>query len=125
MALTRRAALKGIVATTVGTLTGAGAYGVAFERHRIGVTTATLPVSGLAPAHDGIRIGLITDVNHSAMVSADDVTAAVDLLAAAAPDLIVLGGDYVTWGDRPTGPVANRSPDSGPVWHLGDPRQPR
>jgi len=107
MALTRRAALKGIVATTVGTLTGAGAYGVAFERHRIGVTNTTLPVSGLARAHDGIRIGLITDVHHSAMVSADDVTAAVDLLAAATPDLIVLGGDYVTRGDRAyVGPVA-------------------
>jgi len=107
MALTRRAALKGIAATAVGTLTGAGAYGVAFERHRIGVTNATLPVSGLAPAHDGIRIGLITDVHHSAMVSADDVRAAVDLLAGAVPDLIVLGGDYVTRGDRAyVGPVA-------------------
>ena len=100
MALTRRAALKGIVATAVGTLTGASAYGVGFERHRIGVTEAALPVSGLALAHDGLRVGLITDVHHSAMVSAADVTAAVDLLRTAAPDLIVLGGDYVTWGDR-------------------------
>ena len=54
--LTRRAALKGVVATTVGAVTGAGAYGVGYERHHIGITEATLPVSGLAagarrPAH--------------------------------------------------------------------------
>ena len=107
MALTRRAALKGMVATAVGTLTGAGAYGVAYERHQLGTTEATLPVSGLAPALDGLRIGLVTDIHHSAMVPADDVRAAVDRIGAARPDLIVLGGDYVTWGDRTyVGPVA-------------------
>jgi predicted MPP superfamily phosphohydrolase len=40
-------------------------------------------------------------------VSADDVSRAVELLAAAKPDLTVLGGDYVTFGDRKfVGPVA-------------------
>jgi len=107
MALTRRAALKGIAATAVGTLSGAGAYGVGIERHRIGITEAILPVSGLDPVHDGIRIGLITDVHHSAMVSAEDVATAVATLTTAAPDVIVLGGDYVTRGDRTyVGPVA-------------------
>jgi uncharacterized protein len=107
MLLTRRAALKGVVATTVGAVTGASAYGVAYERHHIGTTEATLPVSGLAPALDGLRIGFVTDIHHSAMVPADDVRAAVALVSAARPDLIVLGGDYVTWGDRDyVGPVA-------------------
>src|ERR1051326_7474514 len=41
------------------------------------------------------------------MVPADDVRRAVDLVSAARPDLIILGGDYVTWGDRTyVGPVA-------------------
>ncbi len=107
MLLTRRAALKGVVATTVGAVTGASAYGVAYERHHIGTTEVTLPVSGLAPALNGLRIGFVTDIHHSAMVPADDVRAAVDLVSAARPDLIVLGGDYVTWGDRDyVGPVA-------------------
>ena len=107
MLLTRRAALKGVVATTVGAITGASAYGVVYERHRIGTTEAMLPVSGLAPALDGLRIGFVTDIHHSAMVPTDDVRAAVDLVSAARPDLIVLGGDYVTWGDRAyVGPVA-------------------
>ncbi len=107
MRLTRRAAIKGAVATTIGAVTGAGAYGVGYERHHLGVTAADLPVSGLAPALDGLRIGLITDIHHSQFVSADDVQRAVDLVNAARPDLIVLGGDYVTWGAREyVGPVA-------------------
>ena len=107
MPLTRRAAIKGMVATAVGAFTGAGAYGVAYERHHVGLTEATLPVSGLPPALDGLRIGLMTDIHHSAMVPAEDVQAAIDLITGAHPDLIVLGGDYVTWGDRAyVGPVA-------------------
>jgi predicted MPP superfamily phosphohydrolase len=100
MVVNRRAALKGLVATTVGAVTGAGAYGAAYERHHIGTTDATLPVSGLPPALDGLRIGFLTDVHHSPMVPAADIRVAVEMLAAARPDLIVLGGDYVTWGDR-------------------------
>ncbi len=57
-------------------------------------------MSGLPPALDGLRIGLITDVHHSSTVSAEDVTRAVEILAAARTDLIVLGGDYVTYGNR-------------------------
>src|SRR5688572_2008170 len=106
--LTRRAALKGVWATTVGALTGAGTYGVAYERHRIGLTEATIPVSGLAPGLDGLRIALITDIHHSPTVPAADVSAAVALATSARPDLIVLGGDYVTWGERRyVGPVAD------------------
>ena len=100
MLITRRAALKGALATAVGGLTGAVSYGVAYERHRVGVTEATLPVSGLPPALDGLRIALLTDIHHSAIVPADDVTRAVELTLSTNPDLIVLGGDYVTFGDR-------------------------
>jgi uncharacterized protein len=107
MLLSRRAAIKGVVVTTIGAATGATSYGYAYERHHIGVTQASLPVSGLAPELDGLRVGLITDVHHSKMVPADDVTRAVNLLLAQQPDMIVLGGDYVTFGDRAfVGPVA-------------------
>ena len=71
------------------------------------LTSATLPVSGLPPALDGLRISLITDIHHSRLVSADDVIQALELAMSARPDLIVLGGDYVTFGDRAfVGPVA-------------------
>jgi predicted MPP superfamily phosphohydrolase len=61
----------------------------------------------LPPALDGLRISLITDVHHSRIVPADDVMQAIELAMSARPDLIVLGGDYVTFGDRAfVGPVA-------------------
>jgi predicted MPP superfamily phosphohydrolase len=104
---TRREALRAIGATSVGLAVGPLAYGVVYERHRLVRVDEEIPVSGLPSALDGLRVGLITDVHHSATVSADDVSHAVDLLRAASPDLIVLGGDYVTYGnDAYVEPVA-------------------
>lgn len=100
MGVSRRAALKGLLATGVGTLTGLGAYGYGYERHRLELVRSTLPVSGLPAALAGLTIGLITDLHHSRTVSRRDVERAVATINAASPDLIVLGGDYVTWGDR-------------------------
>jgi predicted MPP superfamily phosphohydrolase len=100
MALTRRAAIKTMVAGTVGAVTGTGAYGYLYERHHLGVTQSTLPVARLARALDGLRIGLMTDIHRSRLVGHDDIAVAVDALMRERPDLIVLGGDYVTWGDR-------------------------
>jgi uncharacterized protein len=100
MPITRRAVLKGALAGAIGACTGAATYGIADERHRVGVTEAALPVSGLPEALDGVRIALLTDVHHSHLVPADDVARAVSLVQSAHVDLIVLGGDYVTYGDR-------------------------
>src|SRR5262245_7498449 len=100
MRLTRRAALKSVLAGTMGLVGGTGAYGVVYERHRLGVTEATLPVAGLPAALNGVRIALLTDIHHSALVGAEDIRAAVDLTLSLRPDLIVLGGDYVSFADR-------------------------
>jgi predicted MPP superfamily phosphohydrolase len=108
MPLTRRAALKGVLAGAVGVVGGTAAYGIGYERHRLGVTEASLPVYGLPSPLDGIRIALLTDIHHSALVGAEDVRAAVDLTLSLKPDLIVLGGDYVSFADRKfVGPVAD------------------
>lgn len=81
-------------------MSGVGAYGVAYERHRINRITRDIAVRGLPPALNGVRIGMITDVHHSAVVSSDDVERAVSLLTDSAPDIVVLGGDYVSFFDR-------------------------
>jgi hypothetical protein len=98
--VSRRAALNTLMAGGVGTVVGGGAYGLAYSRHNIQVVRTAIPVSGLNPALDGLRVGLITDLHHSEMVPAQDVVRAASLMRAERPDLIVLGGDYVTWGDR-------------------------
>ena len=100
MNISRRGALRALVASGVGLGTGTIAYGVVYERHRTARVALDLPVVGLPATLDGLRIGLITDIHHSATVSADDVTRAVTLMREASPDLVVLGGDYVTFGDR-------------------------
>ena len=100
MGVTRRDFLRSATAISVGALAGVGAYGVAYERHQIERIVRDVSVRGLPPALDGLRIGMITDVHHSAVVPADDVTRAVTLLKEAAPDIVVLGGDYVSFFDR-------------------------
>ncbi|HEY2152349.1 MAG TPA: metallophosphoesterase [Vicinamibacterales bacterium] len=107
MAVTRRAVLKTMVAAGVGGVAGTGAYGFFYGRHEFSITRAALPVAGLPTALAGLRVGLITDVHRSLFVSHDDVAHAVAALNAEKPDLIVLGGDYVTYGDRQyVGPAA-------------------
>src|SRR4029078_8364454 len=101
--VTRRALIKGLVTTGVGAVTGTAAYGFLYARHQLEVTRATGGVAGLPPALTGLRIGLLTDIHRSRWVSHDDVNDAVTMLMAERPDLIVLGGDYVTWGDRQHG----------------------
>lgn len=55
-----------------------------------------LHVAGLDPAHDGLRVGQLTDIHIGANTPDGRVIAAVDALNSARPDLIVLTGDYVT-----------------------------
>jgi uncharacterized protein len=96
----RRDVLKGITAAGIGAFTGSLAHGYFYERYEIELTRATLPVSGLADALAGLRIGLLTDLHRSDTVSHEMIDRAVRLVMAEAPDVIILGGDYVTWGDR-------------------------
>jgi uncharacterized protein len=96
-----------MVAAGVGVAVGPVAYGAAYERHQLVRIEQDVPVMGLPPAVDGLRVGLLTDVHHSATVTPEAVSRAVEVLRAAAPDVIVLGGDYVTFGNRTyVGPVA-------------------
>lgn len=98
--MTRRDFLRSATAISVGALGGVGAYGVAYERHQINRIVRDVNVRGLPPALDGLRIGMITDVHYSSVVPADDVNRAVRLLNEAAPDIVVMGGDYVSFFDR-------------------------
>jgi len=100
MGITRRAVLQAFAATAAGTIAGAGAYGYFDERRHFVVTRPEVRVAGLSRALDGLRIGFLTDVHCSRWMSQDDVRQAALLLRDEHPDLIVLGGDYVTWGDR-------------------------
>jgi hypothetical protein len=92
--------LQGLAAIGVGTATGAFAHGYLYERHQVEVTHETLDFPGLSPALQGLRIGFISDIHRSQTVPHELIDTAVRLVLTEQPDLIVLGGDYVTWGDR-------------------------
>lgn len=98
--LSRRGILRALAAAGIGLVAGGGAHGYLYERHRVGVTHAALPVSGLPAALDGLRIALLTDFHLTGDSAAQDIRRAIDLAHAETPDLIVLGGDYVTQQDR-------------------------
>lgn len=98
--LTRREVLRALLVAGVGAGAGAGAYGYLYERYRLGVTRASLPVSGLPEALAGLRVALVTDLHHSGTVPRELVESAVRIAQQERPDLVVLGGDYITWGER-------------------------
>jgi predicted MPP superfamily phosphohydrolase len=100
MAMSRRAALKVLAGTATAAIGATSGYGVVYGRHALEVTRATVPVMNLPPPLSGLRIGLLTDVHRSRWVTHDDVISAVAALMNERPDVIVLGGDYVTFGDR-------------------------
>ena len=103
----RREFARQLVAGATGLVAGSIVHGYANERHQIGVTRTTLAVSGLPDAFVGLRVALLTDLHLSPLVEADAIERAVTMTLAERPDLIVLGGDYVTWGhDHFIGPVA-------------------
>jgi predicted MPP superfamily phosphohydrolase len=54
-------------------------------------------VEGLDPRHDGVRIAQLSDIHVGTLTPASHIRAAIAAANAAAPDLIVLTGDYVCW----------------------------
>ena len=105
--MSRRSWFRTVLATGAGVAAGTAAYGTLYERHALALSSADMPIHGLPDALSGLRIGLLTDIHRSQWVSHDDVRHAVEVLLAARPDLVVLGGDYVTWSDRRyVGPAA-------------------
>jgi uncharacterized protein len=99
--------LRGAAAAGIGALAGGVTHGYLYDRHHIELTRETLRVSGLPAALSGLRIGFLSDLHRSQTVSHELIARAVDMAMAERPDLIVLGGDYVTWGDRRyVGPAA-------------------
>src|SRR4029453_3432334 len=124
--LRRRDLLKGCAAVGIGAMTGGASYGFMYERHHLEITRPTLEVSGGSEGLAGLPVGCITDIHRSRTVSHALIARAVQLLMAERPDLIVLGGDYVTWGNRDfVQPAADAlvglSAPSGVVGVLGNP----
>jgi len=64
----------------------------------------TVPVSGLDPAHDGLRIAHLSDLHVGVLTPHGFIRNAVELIQAEKPDLVVMTGDFVCYSQRFVGP---------------------
>ena len=60
----------------------------------------SIPVPAGAEGLEGLRIGFVTDTHVGPFITAMDLQRAVDLVASENPDLILLGGDYISESPR-------------------------
>lgn len=86
---------------------GAAARGWTSRRSSFDTTTLELRLP-IDPAHDGVRVAQLSDVHVGLATPRERVRAAVEAINAAAVDLVVLTGDYVTNSGRPVPRVAEQ-----------------
>ena len=75
---------------------GGPAYGFFLEAHWLRLRRVRVSLPGLPSHLDGFRLALLTDLHRSDLVAQEQIGRAVDLALRAEPDLVLLGGDYVT-----------------------------
>lgn len=98
MRVSRRVVLRSLAGGGLAAF-GMGAYGFAVGRWRFEVTRTTLALRHLPIALSGLRLGLISDIHCGEFMPPERVAGVADLLMREKPDLILLGGDHVTWSD--------------------------
>jgi predicted MPP superfamily phosphohydrolase len=64
------------------------------------VARETLAVKGLASELSGFKIAFASDFHRGDLVPAETIRAAVDAINAQKPDVVLLGGDYITEATR-------------------------
>jgi len=59
-----------------------------------------LPLPPSIASMDGLKIGFVTDTHVGPFISLDDLERSLDLVRAEKPDLLLLGGDYISESPR-------------------------
>ena len=86
--------LAGGVVATPGLV---ASYGL-LEAECLGLDARDVPVPRLPDAFEGLRVGLLTDPHHGKRNSLAFIARAVGMVERTRPDLILLGGDFVSNG---------------------------
>ncbi len=81
-------------------------YAARVAPRRLRLERVAVPLPGLPAALAGLRIGFLTDIHHDPGRPLTLLRRGVALINAAAPDIIVLGGDYVVGRGRDFAPCA-------------------
>lgn len=93
--MNRRTFLKAALATAIPAPVAAASYGLA-EASWVRVERPTLPLPRLPRSFDGLRVAFLADIHHGPFVSLDFVRGVVRTTLNLQPDLILLGGDYIS-----------------------------
>jgi len=70
------------------------------QRRSCRINRVGIPISGLAPAFDGLRVAHLSDFHHGPLVSAEFIRNAVRLANHLRPDVIALTGDFIHRGSE-------------------------
>ncbi len=75
-------------------------------RHAPRLHRYTVPIAGLEPAHDGLKIAHLSDLHVGILTSHRFIRGAIELAQAEHPDLVAMTGDYVCYSPRFVGRFA-------------------
>lgn len=81
--------------TTVSFAMGLALHGYLLGHRRLVVTELELPIAGLAPALDGLRLVHVSDLHVGPLAHRPSLLAALDAATALDPDLVCVTGDLV------------------------------
>jgi predicted MPP superfamily phosphohydrolase len=80
-----------------------GGYGFVIGRRQYQVSEVALPVSGLQPGLEGLRVVQLSDIHIGSYMSAAEVHRVVEMANELGADLAVVTGDFVTGATDPLG----------------------
>jgi predicted MPP superfamily phosphohydrolase len=95
--LTRRRFLLGSAAAAA----GVALYSGEIARHEISVVTRPIAIDNLPGAFQGFRIVQLSDIHYDEYTEPSFVARAIGRINALAPDLVLLTGDYISFGPLP------------------------
>jgi uncharacterized protein len=94
--MNRRTFLKSTLAAAVPVSpVMAASYGL-YEAGSVRIERPTLTLPHLPAAFHGLRVAFLTDIHHGPFIGLDYVASIVRTTLALGPDLILLGGDYIS-----------------------------
>jgi len=81
----------------VGALPGIGAYARFFAPHNIEITEHTVPITGLSPSLDGLRVVQLSDLHLGQNMPLSYIRHCIRLANRCRPDIVALTGDFLQW----------------------------
>ena len=99
--LHRRHFVHGVTVLAAALPFGGAAYGFLIGRERFYVREVELPISGLPPALEGMRITQLSDLHMSSYFSPADARRAVGMANELNADMVVVTGDFITAAGDP------------------------